>query len=157
MFKKISIALLVVTILAAGAVGAVYASSDKLGDVDIPFAGHRGPHGGGDHPGGRTPEGLAEALGMTVEELQAELEAGKTIAEIAEEQGIDLGAFALEQAAERLAQAVEDGKLTQEEADEKLAEIQEAIESGDFKGLPGPGGRGKRDFQKGPHAPGDDA
>jgi hypothetical protein len=33
---------------------------------------------------------VAEALGLTVEDLQAALEAGKTMPQIAEEQGVDL-------------------------------------------------------------------
>ncbi len=49
-----------------------------------------------DHPGrpfGHRGERLsvaAEALGMTEDELKAELEAGKSIAQVAEEQGVDL-------------------------------------------------------------------
>ena len=79
---------------------------------------------------------------MTPEELHTAIQNGQTIEEIAAEKGVDLQAFALTQAREHLAQAVADGKLTQEEADAKLAEIQAAIESGDF---PGPRGhRGPR-------------
>ena len=77
----------------------------------------------------------------------------KTIEEIAEEKGVDLGALALEQAEERLAQAVEDGVLTQEEADEKLEAIKEMIESGEFDGFHGPRGGGERPFRCGPKAP----
>ena len=39
---------------------------------------------------GRHLESAATALGMTVEELRAELDAGKTVAEVAELQGVDL-------------------------------------------------------------------
>jgi len=76
--------------------------------------------------------------------LHTAIQNGQTIEEIAAEKGVDLQAFFLTQAKEHLAQAVADGKLTQEEADTKLAEIQAAIESGerpDFGGRGGPRGR----------------
>ncbi len=108
--------------------------------------GGRGGHGEmGEMHGERHAE-LAAALGMTIEELQTALQNGQTVEEIAAEKGVDLQAFALAQAKERLAQAVTDGKLTQAEADTKLAEIQTAIENGDFPGMRGfgPGGHGPR-------------
>jgi hypothetical protein len=42
------------------------------------------------HEGGPHLEAAAEALGLTVDELQAELEADKTIADVAGEQGVDI-------------------------------------------------------------------
>ena len=69
---------------------------------------------------------LAEKLGLTSDELTAEVNNGKTIAQIAEEKGVsstDLAA-ALETAhQESLAQAVTDGTLTQEQADIMLAQM----------------------------------
>ena len=115
--------------------------------------GGRGGHGGpdgfgamGEMRGGEQHAELAAALGMTVEELQTAIQNGQTIEEIAAEKGVDLQAFALAQAKEHLAQAVTDGKLTQAEADAKLAEIQTAIENGEFPGQRGfgPGGHGPR-------------
>jgi len=74
--------------------------------------------------GGMANEAIAEALGLTQEELQAELEAGKTLAEVAEEQGVELqdlrdAAEADREQARRdaIAQAVKDGDMTQEQAD----------------------------------------
>jgi polyhydroxyalkanoate synthesis regulator phasin len=92
-----------------------------------------GPMGGfkGCLPGNH--EWLAEQLGMTVDELQAELEAGKTVAELAEEKGVDLEAARIEAMKEHIQQAVEDGTLTQEQADWML----EGLEQGFM-----PGGRG---------------
>ena len=78
-------------------------------------------------------QSLAEQLGMTTDELAAELEAGKTIAELAEEKGVDLQAAQLEAMKEQIQQAVEDGKLTQEQADWML----QGLEQGFM-----PGGRG---------------
>jgi hypothetical protein len=69
---------------------------------------------------------LAEKLGLTNDELYAEVNSGKTIAQIAEEKGVsraDLVA-ALETAHQTsLAQAVTDGALTQEQADSILAQM----------------------------------
>lgn len=110
--------------------------------------GNGGPGGNGEvrgMKGGDHQEALAAALGMTTEELQTALLSGQTIEEIAAEKGVDLQAFALTQAQEQLAQAVTDGKLTQEEADAKLAEIQTAIENGEFPG--------QRGFGPGQNAP----
>jgi hypothetical protein len=86
-------------------------------------------------------EWLAEQLGMTVDELEAELDAGKTISELAEEKGVDLDAVRIEATKERIQQAVEDGTLTQEQADWML----EGLEQGFM-----PGGRG---FFGGPRGP----
>ena len=70
------------------------------------------------------------ALGITEQELREQLRSGKSIAQVAQERGVDLGAVtkALEDAArERLQQAVTDGRLTQAEADEKAAELTDRI------------------------------
>jgi hypothetical protein len=70
----------------------------------------------------------SEVLGMTPEELSAELRAGKSLAEIAEEQGFDSQAVCdamQSQREETLQQAVIDGRLTQEEADSKLERMAE--------------------------------
>jgi len=70
------------------------------------------------------PEAAAEALGMTVDELRTQLWGGKTLADLAEEKGVDLADVqAAVQAAqetalrEKIEQAVEDGTITQEHAD----------------------------------------
>jgi len=82
----------------------------------------------------------AEALGLTPEELFAELHSGKSLAEIAEAQGVEmeavrdaLKAAQAEARREAIEQAVEDGKMSQEQADWLL----EGLEQGFF-----PGGRG---------------
>ena len=69
-------------------------------------------------------DSLAKALGLTTDELYAELNSGKTLAALAEEKGLDRAALAakLESAHQAgLAQAVTDGVLTQEQADAMLA------------------------------------
>lgn len=69
-------------------------------------------------------EPIAEALGLSLDELNAALAAGKTPWLIAQEKGIDTATLqAAMQAghAAALKQAVADGKLTQEQADAMLA------------------------------------
>jgi hypothetical protein len=71
---------------------------------------------------------VAEALGMTVEELQAEFEAGKKLPDILEELGMseeDLQAALQAARVARIEQAVSDGELTQEQADEILERTRE--------------------------------
>ncbi len=116
------------------------------------WGGPWGLFGGG--PGDRwtTFDAAAEALGLTPEELFSELHAGKTLAEIAEAQGVDIQvvqeamkAVRVEAMKQAIAQAVQDGKMTQEQADWLL----EGIEKGYMpmgRGFgpmgPGRGGRG---------------
>jgi len=67
---------------------------------------------------------VAEALGISVEELQAARSEGKTLSDLAEEQGVDLEVVrAAMQAAleEAVQQAVEDGLVTQEQAEKILS------------------------------------
>jgi len=85
-------------------------------------------------------QSLAEQLGMTTDELAAELEAGKTITELAEEKGVDLQAAQVEAMKEQIQQAVEDGKLTQEQADWMLQGLEQGFMP-DGRGF-GFGGRG---------------
>ena len=80
-------------------------------------------------------ENLALKLNMTVDDLKAALNEGKTIAEIAESQGItaeELQAEKEEAMIERINQAVTDGELTQEEADEIIAWMKDRPDSAWF-------------------------
>jgi polyhydroxyalkanoate synthesis regulator phasin len=70
----------------------------------------------------------AEALGMTADELLAELRDGKSIADVANERGVDPQTIAdsiLANMKDKLAQAVADGKITQEQADHILSRMEE--------------------------------
>jgi hypothetical protein len=89
----------------------------------------------------------AETLGLTPNELFVELhDEGKTLSEIAEEQGVDtdalreaLNANRTETMRERIQQAVEDGTITQEHGDWLL----EGLDKGFTGGMRGMGmGRG---------------
>jgi hypothetical protein len=103
--------------------------------------------GRGGRRGGMQPEILAEALDMTVEELQEALADGQTVAELAEAQGValeDLVDALMAPMLERIQQAVDEGRITQEEADERIAQMQEhmlqMLESGPGQMPGGPRG-----------------
>ena len=87
-------------------------------------------HGGG-HGGRLDLSAAATALDMTEDELRTALEPeGTTLAQVAEDQDVPVDTLvdALVQAEQdRIAQGVEDGRLTQEEADERLAEVEERV------------------------------
>ena len=84
---------------------------------------------------------VANALGITVDELEAYHEDGTRLPEIAEELGVDIESVkaAVETAkTDAVNQAVEDGTITQEQADQLLSG--EGRRGG--RGGRGPGGRG---------------
>ncbi|MCZ2810700.1 hypothetical protein O2W15_04570 [Modestobacter sp. VKM Ac-2979] len=106
------------------------AASLDAADLGGHGGGHGGWHGGwhGGPGGGHGLETAATALGMTEDDLRTALEAdGATLASVAEEQGVAVDTLvdALVAAAqERVTQAVTDGDLTQEQADERLADLE---------------------------------
>ena len=135
MLKRFGIAMLVLSVLVAGLVGVVLAHDDtpQLGDL-CPFSGECQGYGMGGHGmrgngyAGSLPTLLAEALGMTTEELYTAQTAGQTVAEIAAAQGVELAdvvAAVVAPRVQRLAQSVADGTLTQEQADAMLAAMTE--------------------------------
>ena len=138
---------LLIALLAVGVLGATNAYA-KAAPSDL-FQG-RGPGGGrGPHLGDAELEAAAKALHMTTDELTAALESGQNLEQIAQHEGVE---FADVQAAieaahatemrERIQQAVNDGTITQENADWLL----EGLDKG-FIGGPGGFGFG------GPHGP----
>jgi lambda repressor-like predicted transcriptional regulator len=73
---------------------------------------------------------VAERLGMTVGEVVAALQDGKSVADLAAEKGVALDTIIealMAPRREALAAAVANGRLTQEQADTMLAEMQENI------------------------------
>ncbi|MGH9032661.1 MAG: hypothetical protein ACRDY4_12860 [Acidimicrobiia bacterium] len=85
----------------------------------------RGPHGRGRHL-----EVAAEAIGIEVDALREALREGQTMAEVAQANGVEVQAVVdalVADATARIDEAVANGRLTQEEADEKKAELQERI------------------------------
>src|SRR5512141_189906 len=102
--KSILIGGLLVALLVAGVVGAtsVYAQTPS----NAPLQG-RGPGGDGSR-GGPGLDAAAKALGMTTDELKAELHSGKTLEQVAQEKGVD---FADVQAAIQAARGTDVGGL----------------------------------------------
>ena len=87
-----------------------------------PGMGQRGPGGpGGMMQGG--PQVVADILGITPQELRTEMQAGKTLAQVAEAKGISrdtLKAKLLEAHKTRIDAAVAAGKLTSEQAQQMI-------------------------------------
>jgi len=95
-------------------------------------------------------EEVAEVLELTVDDLRTRLQGGESLADIAEAEGVDVQAVvdavvAVHQ--EHLDEAVADGRITQEQADERAATLEEHaqdIVEGTFEGRMGgrrgPGG-----------------
>lgn len=105
-------------------------TDDSTTDESTGDAEDCGPGGRG--PGGRGPgfEAAAEAIGIEVEDLREALMGGETIAEVAEANGVavaDVVAAMVAEAQEHLAEGVEEGRITQERADEMAAELEERI------------------------------
>ena len=85
----------------------------------------------GDRDKRLTMEAAAAVLGMEPEELLSELQEGKTIAEVAEEQGVTVDEFTaamLPEVRQELDALVADGKLTQEQADAVFERVEENID-----------------------------
>jgi hypothetical protein len=164
-------AILGVTVLALGLAGFAYAQSQTpMGPFESGMWGENQGFGPGSHgypgfgPGAMGNYGdpgqleeymhpaLAEALGLTPEELETRHEAGETFWEIAEGQGFTLEEaqeLMLQVRADALTQAVADGLLTQEQADwmSSRMSLMEANGYGpgsgecDGEGSHGPGGQ----------------
>jgi len=151
-FKMLLMGMLIVSLLTVGLTGTALAQDDGMDDATAPdtgcwpgrmFGRSRGPSDGAGM------EAIAEALGMTAEELSTQLWGGKTLAELAETAGLDLQALRdaataaqMEAMRESIQQAVEDGNMSQAQADWLL----EGLDNGYWgaHSLGGFGGRGGR-------------
>jgi hypothetical protein len=72
----------------------------------------------------------AEQTGLSPREIAAQLRSGTTLGELLTANGVDVNAFiddVVEQADARLDQAVANGRITQERADEMLANLREHL------------------------------
>lgn len=98
-------------------------------------------------PRGETMTAVAEALNLEASELREKLQGGSTLAQIAEEQGVEVQTLIdlmVAEATEHIQQHVTDGKITQEQADTRIAELTERItDAANNGGRFGPGGRGE--------------
>jgi hypothetical protein len=175
-FKVGLVGLLVFGAVAVLMTGIAFAQDDTTPAAEMAHPGPGG-RGFGRLLGGQAGlEAAADALGMTAEELSAQLWAGKTLAEIAEDKGVDLvelhetvqaavqsemevlQAEKAEAMREAFGQALENGTITQDHYDW-------LIEGLDNDYIPGPGfgdrgrfrggfqGRGLRDFGQPGFAP----
>ncbi len=80
--------------------------------------------------GGCKLEAAAAAIGIDEADLKASLDAGDTIADVAEANGVSVDSVIdamVEAKTERIAEKVAEGRITQDEADEKLAELESRI------------------------------
>ena len=138
---------MVITLLAVGIFGTTSAFADD-GGLERPFGG-RGGRGPREHKlEGAALEAVAGVLNMQPDEVTNALEDGKTLQELAKDAGVDmedikdaLGAVREESTRERIAQAVEDGTMTQEKADWLLEGLDKGF-------LDGPGFFGRGGFEK---------
>ncbi|HAV76978.1 MAG TPA: hypothetical protein DCX53_06445 [Anaerolineae bacterium] len=140
---------LLAALLVVGVVGATSAYAQA--SANTPMHG-RGPGGEGHKLDGAALEAAAEALGMTTDEVTSALKDGKTLQDLADEAGVDIAdvraalqAVRETEMRDRIAQAVEDGKMTQEKADWLLEGLDKGF-------LDGPGFGGPRG-PKGGNAP----
>ena len=70
---------------------------------------------------------IAEILDITVEELEEQRQEGLSLAEIAGDQVDEVVDAIVERAEARIADRVEEGRITQDEADERLANFEERV------------------------------
>ena len=97
----------------------------------------RGPHGKGGHEGKGGPgkfmtATLATTLKLTQEELKTQLHSGKSLADVAKAQGVDIAdvkTVLTSDVTAHLAEEVTSGKHTQTEADAKLAEFKTNLDT----------------------------
>lgn len=135
--------LLPLALAAAIGVAAVSVISARSGDGDCDGDKEHGKFGA-------RLSGLAELVGTDTDGLKAELGDGKTLAEIAEANGIEAQTVIdalVEKANARIDAAVEAGKLTAEEAETRMSEaatrIENLVNSGFDKQNFGGGGKGR--------------
>jgi hypothetical protein len=130
MLKKLGLGLVLSLVLVMGLVSVVGAQDTEPPDDQVAPLG--GPPMGGRMFGGPQFGGplleLADVLDMHLEDIIAAFQEGKTLTDLADEQGVayeDLVDVMLAPHAERLAAAVEAGDLTQEQADWLLEDMKE--------------------------------
>lgn len=102
-----------------------------------PPEGGRGGHGG--RHGGPGLDAAATAIGISADELRTALQDGQTIAQVAESKGVDVQTVIDAMVAEfkaHLDEEVASGEHTQEEADQKLADVTERITDSVNNGMP---------------------
>lgn len=102
-------------------------SSRMSHDSDGVRPGAKAPHGRGI---GKDIEGLVSVLKLTAEELRTQLKSGKTLAEIATAQKVDVAVVVdaiVAPVKTHIAEKVSAGEITQAQADVKLAEVKTRV------------------------------
>ena len=163
--RRHTIAAVTAGLIAGGAVGfvagvpALTSAADATIDSTVDSAEANHDHGERRGPGGRGGEQLAtvaEVIGVDAEALREAFAAGQSVADVAEASGValdDVVAAVVAEMETHIAEHVAEGKLTQSEADAKLADaadkVAERLSSvptergmGDKGERRGPGGRG---------------
>ena len=105
-------------------------------------------------------QATADLLGIDAEELQAAFQQGQTLAEIAEANDVDIQTIIdakVAAATARITAAVEAGRLTAAEADEKLAGLEAKVTARVNEAGPVRGGDGERPNRGGASAADQDA
>ncbi|MGB0676365.1 MAG: hypothetical protein ACPGO8_02030, partial [Ilumatobacteraceae bacterium] len=136
--------------------------SEKVNEVPPTRDRNSGPR-----RGGQLPAAVLEMLGIDGPALREALSEGKSVADIAEENGVEIGDIVsalVDERAAHLAEHVADGSLTEDEAAEKLeameAKITERLntvpEAGERLRGPKHDGDGHGDFRRGHHDHADD-
>lgn len=99
----------------------------------IPFGPFGRPEGG--PMGGKHLEDMAQILGMSADELKTQLQQGKKIEDLAQEKGLTLEQLhqkMVELKIQEIQQAVKDGKISQDKADEMIQRLQNAPQDKGF-------------------------
>lgn len=84
---------------------------------------------------GRNLDGVASALGLTTDQLKTDMQAGKKIQDIVTEQGMTMDQFnqkMLELKKEAITKAVADGKMTQDQANKILQNMEQHFKNPGF-------------------------
>jgi hypothetical protein len=136
--------------LVVGVVGATSVYAQEPANV---FQHGRGPGGGGRGLSEAALEAAAEVLGMTADEVSSALQEGKTLPDLADEAGVDIAdvhaaiqTVRIAEMRERIAQAVQNGTMTQEKADWLLEGLDKGFTDGMGRGF---GGRHKQGLGNG--------
>jgi hypothetical protein len=145
--KLLASAVAASTLVGGAAFGVTGVAGAQTGD-DRPPA-EAGP------PRGHGPklDAAAEALNLSADDLRARLRDGGTLAQVAQEQNVDVQAVIdamVADATARIDQKVQEGDLTAEEANERKANLEERITRLVNEGPPERGGRGERGPDDGP-------
>jgi len=109
----------------------------KSNDKGFGFPGFGFDHGRGGGFKGRGPntEAMANVLGITTDQLNTQIQSGKKIEDLVAEKGMTMEQFGekmLELKKEEISKAVSDGKITQEQADQMIKNMEQRHQNRPF-------------------------